>query len=97
VAAGLAKKCWIQLSYVIGQPDPVSVMIETYGTGKVSDEKLEKAVRKVFPLIPKGIIESLDLRRPIYRQTACYGHFGRKEKDFTWEKTDRIEALKKVV
>ncbi|MBM3247976.1 MAG: methionine adenosyltransferase [Candidatus Omnitrophica bacterium] len=97
VAAGLAKKCWIQLSYVIGQPDPVSVMIETYGTGKVSDEKLEKAVRKVFPLTPKGIIESLDLRRPIYKQTACYGHFGRNEKDFTWEKTDRIEALKKQI
>jgi len=97
VGAGLAKRCWIQLSYVIGQPDPVSIMIDTYSTGKISDEKIVKLIRKNFSLTPKAIIEELDLLRPIYQATACGGHFGRTEKEFTWEKTDKVEILKKGV
>jgi len=96
VAAELAKRCWIQLSYVIGRADPVSIMIDTYGTGKVSDEKLEKLIRDKFSLTPKGINKELDLLRPIYQATACYGHLGRTEKEFTWERTDKAEILRKA-
>ena len=94
VAAGLAKKCEIQLAYAIGVAKPVSVMVETFGTGKVSDEKLAEAVKKVFDLRPAAIIDNLDLRRPIYQQTAAYGHMGRTDVDLPWEKTDKVDALK---
>ncbi len=94
VAAGLAKKCVVQLAYAIGVAEPVSVMVDTWGTGKLSDEKLAKLVREVFPLKPKGIITHLDLLRPIFKKTAAYGHFGRHEPEFTWEKTDKAEELK---
>ncbi|MBI5872631.1 MAG: methionine adenosyltransferase [Candidatus Omnitrophica bacterium] len=97
VAAKLAKKCFIQLAYCIGKAEPVNVFIDTLGTGKVEDEKLEKAVRKVFDLTPRGIITTLDLLKPKFLSTACYGHFGRTEEGFTWEKTDKVEALKKEV
>ncbi len=97
VAAGLADRCEVQLSYAIGFPEPTSILIETFGTGKVEGDVLEKAVRSVFDLTPSGIISSLDLLRPIYAQTAAYGHFGREEDDFTWERTDKAEALKKSV
>ena len=93
VAAGLAERAEVQLAYAIGVAEPVSVRIETFGTGKVGEAKLTELVRKNFSLTPKGIIESLNLRRPIYRQTAAYGHFGRTEKDFTWEATDKAAAL----
>ncbi len=93
VAAGLAERCMIQLSYAIGYPQPVSIMIETYGTGKISEQHLVALVRKNFDLSPKGIIEALDLLKPIYRKTAAYGHFGRP--GFTWEKTDKAAILKK--
>lgn len=94
VAAGLAKRCEIQLSYAIGVAQPTSVMIDTFGTGKVSDSRLEEIVRENFDLRPAGIIKMLDLRRPIYKQTAAYGHFGRNDLDLPWEKTDKIELLK---
>jgi S-adenosylmethionine synthetase len=94
VAAGLADRVEVQLAYAIGVADPVSVLVETFGTGKVSAEIIGELVRKNFLLTPKGIIESLDLRRPIYRKTAAYGHFGRNDPDFTWEKTDKAEALR---
>ncbi len=97
VAAKLAKKCFIQLAYCIGKAEPVNVFIDTLGTGKVEDEKLEKVVRQVFDLTPRGIITSLDLLKPKFLNTACYGHFGREEEGFTWEKTDKVEALKKAV
>ena len=97
VAAGLADKCEIQLSYAIGVAHPTSVMVDTFGTGKVSDEKLVDIVRENFDLRPAGIIKMLDLRRPIYRQTAAYGHFGRNDLDLPWEKLDRIETLKKYL
>jgi S-adenosylmethionine synthetase len=93
VAAGLADRAEVQLAYAIGVAEPVSVRVDTFGTGKVSETKLTELVRKNFSLTPKGIIESLNLRRPIYRQTAAYGHFGRTEKDFTWEATDKAAAL----
>lgn len=93
VAADLADECEVQLSYAIGYPEPVSVLIETFGTGKVDNEKLVKAVRKLFDLTPAGTIKQLDLKKPIYRATAAYGHFGRDE--FSWEKTDLAEELKK--
>ena len=93
VAAGLADRAEVQLAYAIGVAEPVSVRIETFGTGKVGEAKLTELVRKNFSLTPKGIIESLNLRRPIYRQTAAYGHFGRTEPDFTWEATDKAAAL----
>ncbi len=93
VAAGLAKKCLLQLGYAIGFPQPVSIMVDTYGTGKISEQHLVALVRKHFDLSPKGIIETLDLRKPVYRKTAAYGHFGRP--GFTWEKTDKAAALKK--
>ena len=94
VAAGLAKKCQIELAYAIGVAKPVSVLIDTFGTGAVSDEALYAAVSKVFDLRPTAIIRKLDLRRPIYRQTAAYGHFGRTDVDLPWERTDMTEALK---
>ena len=97
VAAGLADKCEIQLSYAIGVAQPTSVMVDTFGTGKVSDEKLVDIVRENFDLRPAGIIKMLDLRRPIYRQTAAYGHFGRNDLDLPWEKLDKVEALKKYL
>lgn len=97
VAAGLAKKCEIQLSYAIGVAQPTSVMVNTYGTGKVSDEKLVEIVRNEFDLRPAGIIKMLDLRRPIYKQTAAYGHFGRNDLDLPWEKLDRVDALMKYL
>jgi len=94
VAAGLADRCEVQLAYAIGVAEPVSVLVDTFGTGKVDETKLEALVRKNFSLTPKGIIESLNLRRPIYKATAAYGHFGRSGKDFTWEATDKAAALK---
>ena len=97
VAAGLADKCEIQLSYAIGVAQPTSVMVDTFGTGKVSDEKLVDIVRENFDLRPAGIIKMLDLRRPIYKQTAAYGHFGRNDLDLPWEKLDKAEALKKYL
>lgn len=97
VAAKLAKKCEIQLAYAIGVAHPVSVMVDTYGTGVVSDEKIADAVCKVFDLRPSAIIDMLDLRRPIYRQTAAYGHMGRTDIDLPWEKTDKTEQLKKIL
>ena len=95
VAAGLAEKCDIQIAYAIGVSKPVSVMVNTYGTGKVPDEKITDAVRKVFDMTPKGIIEHLKLRRPIYRKTAVYGHFGRDDPEFTWERTDKVDELRR--
>ena len=97
VAAGLADKCEIQLSYAIGVAYPTSVMVDTFGTGKISDEKLCEIVRDNFDLRPAGIIKMLDLRRPIYKQTAAYGHFGRPDLDLPWEKTDRADELKKYL
>ena len=97
VAAGLADKCEIQLSYAIGVAQPTSIMIDTFGTGKVSDEKLVDIVRENFDLRPAGIIKMLDLRRPIYKQTAAYGHFGRNDLDLPWEKLDKVEDLKKYL
>jgi S-adenosylmethionine synthetase len=97
VAAGLAARFEIQISYAIGMAHPVSIMVETHGTGVVSDEKLTQLVREHFDLRPAAIIDSLDLRRPIYRQTAAYGHFGRDDLDLPWEKTDKAEALKSAV
>jgi S-adenosylmethionine synthetase len=94
VAAGLAERCEVQLAYAIGVAEPVSVLVDTFGTGTVDAEKLEELVRANFELTPNGIIESLDLRRPIYKQTAAYGHFGRSGADFTWEQTDKVAALK---
>ena len=97
VAAGLAEKCEIQLSYAIGVAKPTSVMVDTFGTGKLSDEKFVDIIRENFDLRPAGIIKMLDLRRPIYRETAAYGHFGRTDVDFPWEATDKAEALKKYL
>jgi S-adenosylmethionine synthetase len=94
VAAGLADRCEVQLAYAIGVAEPVSVLVDTFGTGTVDEDKLEALVRANFALTPKGIIESLNLRRPIYKATAAYGHFGRDGKDFTWEATDKAAALK---
>ncbi|HUT08513.1 MAG TPA: methionine adenosyltransferase, partial [Candidatus Latescibacteria bacterium] len=95
VAAGLAARCEVQLSYAIGIPDPMAVFVETFGTGKIPDSEIVKLVRKHFPLKPGDIIEKLDLRRPIYKKTAAYGHFGRNDPDFTWEKTDKAAVLRK--
>ena len=97
VAAGLADKCEIQLSYAIGVAKPTSIMADTFGTGKVSDEKLVDIIRENFDLRPAGIIKMLDLRRPIYKQTAAYGHFGRNDLDLSWEKTDKADVLKKYM
>jgi S-adenosylmethionine synthetase len=96
VAAGFAEKLQVQLAYAIGVADPVSVMVETFGTGKIADTKMTELVREHFKLTPKGIIDDLDLRRPIYKKTAAFGHFGRTEDGFTWEKTDRADALRKA-
>ena len=97
VAAGLAARCQVQLAYAIGVAQPVSVRVDTFGTGTVSDARLEEAVEKVFDLRPAAIIRDLDLRKPIYRQLAAYGHFGREDLGVAWEKTDRVEALKKAL
>jgi len=97
VASGIAEKCEVQIAYVIGVPEPVSLYIETFGTSKVPEEKIEKVVRKIFPMRPREIIEELDLLRPIYRKTAVYGHFGRREKEFTWERTDKAEKIKEML
>ena len=97
VAAGLARRCLIQLAYAIGVAEPVSIHVDTFGTGTVSDERLAEAVKNVFDFRPDSIISRLDLRRPIYRQTAAYGHFGRDDLDLTWERTDQIEALRAAV
>ena len=94
VAAGLADRCEVQLAYAIGVAEPVSVLIDTFGTAKVDEQKISELVRKNFQLTPKGIIESLNLRRPIYRKTAAYGHFGRNEPDFTWEATNKAALLR---
>jgi S-adenosylmethionine synthetase len=94
VAAGLADRCTVQLAYAIGVAEPVSVLVDTDGTGTIGDEKLSEIVRANFKLTPRGIIETLDLRRPIYRKTAAFGHFGRTEPEFTWEKTDKANALR---
>ena len=97
VAAGLAKKCEVQLAYAIGVARPVSVMVETFGTGKAGDDVLAEAVQKVFDLRPNAIIKNLGLRNPIYRPLAAYGHMGREDLDVSWEKTDKAEALKAAV
>jgi S-adenosylmethionine synthetase len=96
VAAGLAAKCELQLAYAIGVAEPVSVMVDTFGTANVSPEKIERAVRETFDLRPARIIQELDLIRPIYRKTAALGHFGRELPEFTWEKTDKAKALRKA-
>ncbi len=96
VAAGLARKCLIQLAYVIGRADPLAVYVDTFGTAKVSEAKLARLVRKHFALTPRGIIDMLDLLRPIYQKTAAYGHFGRTHEHFSWEKTDKVAALRRV-
>jgi S-adenosylmethionine synthetase len=94
VAAGLAERCEVQLAYAIGVAEPVSVLVDTFGTSTIDEQRLEELVRANFKLTPKGIIESLDLRKPIFKKTAAYGHFGRSEKEFTWEATDKAAALK---
>jgi S-adenosylmethionine synthetase len=94
VAAGLAERCTVQLAYAIGVAEPVSVLVDTHGTGQVPEEKISDAIRATFTLTPRGIIETLDLRRPIYKKTAAFGHFGRTEPEFTWERTDKANALR---
>ena len=96
VAAGLADRCEMQLAYAIGVSEPVSVHVDTDGTGQIADARLAELVRKTFPLTPSGIIKHLDLRRPIYRKTASGGHFGRSEPEFTWERTDKADALRQA-
>ena len=97
VAAGLADRCEIQLSYAIGVAQPMSIMVDTNGTGKLSDERIVEIIRENFDLRPAGIIKMLDLRRPIYKQTAAYGHFGRNDLNLPWEKLDKVEDLKKYL
>ena len=97
VAAGIAEKCEIQLSYAIGVAQPTSVMVDTFGTGKIADEKLVEIIRENFDLRPAGIIKMLNLRKPIYKQTAAYGHFGRNDLDLPWEATDKVDVLKKYL
>ncbi len=97
VAAGIADRCEIQLSYAIGVAHPTSIMVETFGTGKIEDSKIVEVIRKNFDLRPAGIIKMLDLRRPIYKQTAAYGHFGRIDLDLPWEKLDKVDDLKKAL
>jgi len=97
VASGAASRCEVQLAYAIGVADPVSILIDTKGSGKVGEDRLEAAVREIFPLTPKGIIEALDLRRPIYKKTAAYGHFGRPLPEFHWERTDRAAAIASAI
>jgi S-adenosylmethionine synthetase len=96
VASGLADRCLVQLAYAIGVAEPVSVMINAFGTEKCDILELEATVRQIFQLKPRGIIESLNLLRPIYSKTAAYGHFGREEPEFTWEKTDKVAALRAI-
>ena len=96
VASGVAKKCEVQLAYAIGVAEPVSIMIDTFNTGKISLADLRKIVRDTFDLTPSGIIKYLDLKRPIYKKTAAYGHFGRNEPEFTWEKTNKAEEIRKA-
>jgi S-adenosylmethionine synthetase len=95
VAAGLARRVEVQLAYAIGVADPVSVMADTFGTGAIPDEQMTDLIRSVFSLTPRGIMDALELRRPIYRPTAAYGHFGRTEPTFTWERSDKAELLRK--
>ena len=95
VAAGLAEKCEVQVAYAIGVAQPVSVLVNTFGTSKISEEEISELIKKNFSLTPRGIIDTLNLRRPIYRKTAAYGHFGRNDPDFTWEKTDKAEVLRR--
>jgi S-adenosylmethionine synthetase len=95
VAAGVADRCEVQLAYAIGVAEPVSVLVDTFNTSKIPQQKLTKLVRDHFPMTPRGIIEHLKLRRPIYKKTAAYGHFGRTEPEFTWERTDLAEKIKK--
>lgn len=97
VAAGVAEKCEVQLAYAIGVADPVSILVDTFGTGTVNPEKVVQAVREIFALTPQGIITALDLRRPIYKKTAAYGHFGRNDPDFTWEKLDKVDSLRSAL
>lgn len=97
VAAGLADKCTIQLSYAIGVTEPISILVDTHGTGKVDESRIEAAVKRVFDFTPRGIIETLQLKRPIYSKTAAYGHFGRNDAGFTWERTDKVDELKNLV
>ena len=94
MAAGLASRCLVQISYAIGVAKPTSVMLETYGTGKIADDKLRALVLEHFDLRPKGIVKMLDLLRPIYKKTAAYGHFGRDEPEFSWEAADKAQILK---
>lgn len=96
VASGLAEKCLLHMAYVIGRAEPLAIMVDTEGTGKISEEKFIKLIQENFDLTPQGMIRSLDLLRPIYRKTACYGHFGRSEPEFSWERTDKAEILKKA-
>ena len=96
VAAGLASECEVQIAYAIGVADPVSIMVDTFGTGKVPSERIAEIIREIFPLKPAEIIKTLDLLRPIYKKTAAYGHFGRNEPEFTWERTDRVEELRRA-
>ena len=96
VAANLARRCEVQIAYAIGYPEPISFMVDTFGTGQISDERLTEMAREVWDLRPAGIIKALDLLRPIYRKTASYGHFGRQDTDFTWETTDRVSDLLKL-
>jgi S-adenosylmethionine synthetase len=95
VAAGFADKCTVQLAYAIGMADPVSVMVDIHNSGKISGPVIESAVKKIFPLTPEGITDYLQLRKPIFAQTAAYGHFGREEKDFAWEKLNKVDELKR--
>ncbi|MHC4850243.1 MAG: methionine adenosyltransferase domain-containing protein, partial [Planctomycetota bacterium] len=94
VAADLAERCEVQLAYAIGVAAPVSVLVQTFGTNKADENEIAVAVREIFPLTPGGIIETLDLRKPIFRKTAAYGHFGREQEGFAWERTDKVDALK---
>jgi S-adenosylmethionine synthetase len=96
VAAGLADKCEVQVAYTIGRADPVSIMVHTYGTERIPTERIVKLVREHFSFKPADVIRNLDLLRPIFKRTACYGHFGREDGDFGWERTDRAEALRKA-
>ena len=95
VAAGLADKCQLHLAYVIGRAEPLAIMVDTFGTAKLSESALVKLIRQNFELTPQGMIKSLDLLRPIYKKSACYGHFGRTEPEFSWESTDKAAILKK--
>ena len=96
VAAGLAERCEVQMAYVIGVAEPISVLVDTFATGQISEDKIVKLIRRYFDLTPAGIIKKLNLLRPIYKKTAAYGHFGRKDPDFTWEKTDLAKTLRRA-